>query len=287
MIAKLIVWDETRVLALERMARALAEYRIVGVTTNLRFLERLVTSRSFRTAALDTSLIGREQEWLLAPDPAPPGIFCLLAALAVVLRECNEVTNPHSPWEMRDGWRMTATYLRELTFVRDGGRHKVVVEYQRDGYSMRCGEQCSFVGGVLGAAGDLIATVDGHRVHAEVIEDNGTFHVFYDCTRYAYILFDPLALHVAESTEESSLLAPMPGRVVALRALPGEPVKKGTALLTLEAMKMEYTVKAPADGRVNEFLCAEGDQVAEGVLLLHFDRTEAGGDAVDDAMDGS
>jgi 3-methylcrotonyl-CoA carboxylase alpha subunit len=245
------------------------------VTTNLRFLERLVTSGSFRTAALDTSLIEREQEWLLAPDPAPPAIFCLLAALAVVLRERNEVTNPRSPWEMRDGWRMAATYSRELIFLRNATQHKVVVEYQKDGYSMRFDDQCSLVHGVLDAAGDMIATIDGHRVCADVVEENSTVHVFYNGARYSYTLFNPLALHVAESTEESSLLAPMPGRVVALRVLPGEPVEKGTALLTLEAMKMEYTVKAPAAGSVNEFLCAEGDQVAEGVLLLHFDHEDA------------
>jgi 3-methylcrotonyl-CoA carboxylase alpha subunit len=275
MIAKLIVWDETRALALDRMARALAEYRIVGVTTNLRFLERLVTSRSFRTAALDTSLIEREQEWLFAPELAPPPLFCQLAALAVVLSERNEVTNPRSPWEMPDGWRMAATYSRDLIFVRNGTKHKVVVEYQAKGYSMRCDDQRSLVHGVLGAAGDLIATIDGHRVCADVIEENGTFHVFYSGERYSYTVFNPLALHVAESTEESSLLAPMPGRVVTLRVRPGAAVEKGTALLTLEAMKMEYTIKAPAAGSVKEFFCAEGDQVAEGVLLLHFDHDDA------------
>ncbi len=86
------------------------------------------------------------------------------------------------------------------------------------------------------------------------------------------LLLDPLAFDLKESAEESNLLAPMPGRVVALVAEEGKRVERGDALLVLEAMKMEYTIRAPAAGRVEAFLCAAGDQVAEGVQLLHFER---------------
>ncbi len=72
MIAKLIVWDETRELALGRMTRALSEYQIVGVTTNIAFLQRLVASASFAGAVLDTTLIEREKDWLQAVDSSAP-----------------------------------------------------------------------------------------------------------------------------------------------------------------------------------------------------------------------
>lgn len=69
---------------------------------------------------------------------------------------------------------------------------------------------------------------------------------------------------------EGGLTAPMPGRVVALVAPLGEPVRRGQALVVLEAMKMEHTLHAPADGTVQAYLVAEGDLVADGVALVEF-----------------
>ena len=87
MIAKLIVWDETRELAVRRMSNALAEWQIVGVANNVEFLRRLVTSHSFREAELDTGLIEREKEWIWSKEPATPDRAVVLAALGVVLGE--------------------------------------------------------------------------------------------------------------------------------------------------------------------------------------------------------
>src|SRR5690606_22377506 len=70
MIAKLIVWDETRERALARMTRALGDYRIVGVANNIGFLSRLVACSSFAEADLDTGLIKREHDRLF-PQAAP------------------------------------------------------------------------------------------------------------------------------------------------------------------------------------------------------------------------
>jgi 3-methylcrotonyl-CoA carboxylase alpha subunit len=55
---------------------------------------------------------------------------------------------------------------------------------------------------------------------------------------------------------------------VSFSVKPGDAVKKGQALAVMEAMKMEHTIAAPADGTVQELLFAPGDQVAEGAELL-------------------
>jgi 3-methylcrotonyl-CoA carboxylase alpha subunit len=60
----------------------------------------------------------------------------------------------------------------------------------------------------------------------------------------------------------------MPGRIVQVMSRPGETVKKGQALLILEAMKMEHTITAPADGVVKEIHFAAGEQVVEGAELV-------------------
>jgi 3-methylcrotonyl-CoA carboxylase alpha subunit len=66
------------------------------------------------------------------------------------------------------------------------------------------------------------------------------------------------------------LTAPMPGKIVAVVVKNGQEVKKGEALLIMEAMKMEHTISAPHDGVVEDVLYAVGDQVTEGAPLLNF-----------------
>ena len=87
MIAKLIVWDQTRELALQRMLQALAQYRIVGVANNVEFLSRLVACPAFTRADLDTGLIERERDFLFPQQGDAPDQAYLIAALATLLRE--------------------------------------------------------------------------------------------------------------------------------------------------------------------------------------------------------
>ncbi|HEX4650507.1 MAG TPA: biotin/lipoyl-containing protein, partial [Granulicella sp.] len=276
MIAKLIVWEETRELALRSMTHALSEYEIVGVTTNIAFLQRLVSSPSFAAALLDTSLIEREKNWLQGPESNAPIEALLLAALAVLLRERREELRSqktsYSPWKIRDGWRMASSLNRALVFLQGEMRCSILVEYGADTYRMRIGDEHFCVNGEPEENGALIAIIDGHRIHAEVVEDSGSYHVFLDGCRHVYMLSDPLDVNLKEGAEESSLLSPMPGRVVEMTVAEGQRVERGDALLVLEAMKMEYTIRAPAAGRVQAFLYAAGDQVAEGAQLLHFER---------------
>src|SRR3546814_4281878 len=78
----------------------------------------------------------------------------------------------------------------------------------------------------------------------------------------------------AEAGTESAggrLIAPMPGRIVAVLVAPGDRVEKGRPLVVLEAMKMEHTVSAPADGTVARVPFATGDQVEEGTELVGFE----------------
>jgi 3-methylcrotonyl-CoA carboxylase alpha subunit len=71
--------------------------------------------------------------------------------------------------------------------------------------------------------------------------------------------------------DAGSLLAPMPGRIVATVVTPGTKVKRGAPLLVLEAMKMEHTLQAPADGVVQGYRVKAGDQVGDGAVLVDFE----------------
>ena len=88
------------------------------------------------------------------------------------------------------------------------------------------------------------------------------------------IAIDALAHAGDTQAEGGRLTAPMPGKVVSFAVKAGDAVKKGQALAVMEAMKMEHTIAAPADGTVAELLFAPGDQVTEGAELLRLEAAD-------------
>jgi 3-methylcrotonyl-CoA carboxylase alpha subunit len=280
MIAKLIVHGPDRAAALARMKTALAQYRIVGVSNNVEFLGRLVATRSFATADLDTSLIEREHAALFPPaGPPPPEVF-LVAALAEAERARAEssVAAPRglaqaSPWRKLDAWRLNGRGWWRMGF-RSGEtlREVDVAALAADGWELSVeGERC-VASGSLTLDGELRATIGGRRVVAGVVAQGDRRHVFFEGRSHVLGYADPLGVSGAAHEEEGSgLVSPMPGKVIALIAAPGAVVEKGAPLLVLEAMKMEHTISAPRAGTVKSFRFAAGDQVAEGVELVEFE----------------
>ncbi|MCL4185705.1 MAG: ATP-grasp domain-containing protein, partial [Burkholderiaceae bacterium] len=90
MIAKLIVWGRDRDHALARMSQALAGFEVVGPSTNVGFLSRLVACDAFARAELDTGLIEREKAVLMPPPSRPPLLLRAIAAAAVLAGEIDE-----------------------------------------------------------------------------------------------------------------------------------------------------------------------------------------------------
>ena len=279
MIAKLIVWDENRERALARMLQALADFRIVGVTSNVGFLARLVACPAFAGADLDTGLIERERDFLFpAPDAAePPRDAWLLAALAELLRDRNYGAShaaasgdPHSPWHRRDGWRANGAARREILLRHGASEKRVVAAYLGDGFLLEMDGRPSPAAGALHADGSLRADLDGRRLGVTVIAAAEKRHVFFDGMSFIFAAVDPNH-HAGEGAgAEGGLTAPMPGKVIALLVAPGAVVEKGTPVVVLEAMKMEHTLVAPAAGTVKAFCYAVGEQVADGAELAEF-----------------
>lgn len=277
MIAKLIVWDETRELAVRRLTQALAEFEIVGVANNVDFLGRIIGSPSFTKVDLDTSLIEREQSWIQGSEVKAPDTALVLAALALLLGERDASADGpvrHSPWAQTDGWRLNAACVRTLAFDYNGETIPASVEYAGRGFRIGVGNTSFEVADARAEQGRIHATVNGEAISATVIEHAGKLHVF-DRGRHSIFEYeDPLDVSASHHGSENSLRAPMPGRVISLIAKPGERVEKGAALMILEAMKMECTIHAPATGTVDSFHFGVGDQVTEGAELLHFKRAE-------------
>jgi 3-methylcrotonyl-CoA carboxylase alpha subunit len=268
MIAKLIVWGRDRSEALARMARALAEYQVVGLATNVAFLKRLVESEPFANADLDTGLIERHRDALFpAPQPAALPVLAL-AAVALLDGERNLLVR--DPWTGTAGWRMNGALSRKLEFSGEAGHQVVEIGYLPRGWSMQAGGQRVSVS--LAGHDDAQFTIklDGAVVRGTVAREGDAFHVFIDGNHVVLEHSDPLAHAGEQEAEGGRLTAPMPGKIVALLVEKGATVEKGTPLLIMEAMKMEHTINAPASGTVEELLYTVGDQVADGVQLLAF-----------------
>jgi 3-methylcrotonyl-CoA carboxylase alpha subunit len=115
--------------------------------------------------------------------------------------------------------------------------------------------------------GRLLIRLDERTFKARAVRAGHDWHVFAEGDYRRLSLKQELA-GAGEDTRAGSLAAPMPGKVIKVMAQTGARVTKGEALLILEAMKMEHTITAPADGVVKEIHYGPGEQVLEGAELI-------------------
>lgn len=266
MIAKLIVHGDDRSQALARMQQALNAIEIVGPSTNVAFLSRLIATPAFAGAELDTGLIERHHALLFPPADAVP-VEMLALWLAKLMASD---TARHDPWDSVQGWRLNGSYRRTLRFECDDQGFELNLEYSRDGWRMTTQSQQALLNHIAIDQADVSIQIDGRHLSGRVVRDDDRFHVFWQGQHRVISWSDPIA-HAGESESEGGrLTAPMPGKIVQLMVDEGASVEKGAPLLIMEAMKMEHTISAPANGKVEALHYAVGDQVAEGAQLLSF-----------------
>ncbi|QKW55255.1 acetyl/propionyl/methylcrotonyl-CoA carboxylase subunit alpha [Stenotrophomonas sp. NA06056] len=273
MIAKLIVWDVDRDAALRRMSQALADCQVVGVTTNAGFLRRLLHTDSFTHAKLDTALIEREQAALAVTGDGEQALWELAAIAAVVSTPAatTDVRDPHSPWQAQDGWRLGAPAARVVPLQQGERAHTLKVWATADGWRVQCDDAApkQVVGRADGQT--LSVQLDARRWRLQLQRDGDQLYLFGDDGQHRFTLHDPVGESEQASADAGSLLAPMPGKIVATLVAAGTQVKRGTPLVVLEAMKMEHTLQAPADGMVKGYRAKAGDQVGDGAVLVDFE----------------
>ena len=266
MVAKLIVHGKTREQALARLDMALAQTHIVGLNTNVQFLRYVVRSPAFATADLDTALIERERTTLFRQEPVG---LVMAAASSIAKTLLDERTlEGADPFSRRDGWRSHGVNIRRFEFEFQGVAAIAELTYLHDGaLQVVLGEVCGRLVFSQTPQG-LDIEFAGQRMAATVYRQGETDHIFTARGATQITTVDLLA-HAGHSPAEAGrLTAPMPGKVVSFAVKAGDSVQKGQPLAVMEAMKMEHTIAAPADGKVQELLYAPGDQVAEGAELL-------------------
>jgi acetyl/propionyl-CoA carboxylase alpha subunit len=237
MIAKLIVHARTREEALERMRTALAATAVLGVRTNLRFLRWLFAQPAMRDGEVRTDTIGS------LDLPGPPDVEAKHWQAAAL-----QATQPmRESWE--GGWRLNAPAVVRL---RHGDEERSVP-----------------IG--VGDADDPDATSTGEYIHVDAEGQSLEFRIAPPPT------VEEAVRHAASAGGDgtAALLAPMPGRVIAVRVADGAAVRAHQPIIVIEAMKMEHAVVAPIDGTLINLTVREGQQVQRGDLLGEVAQSDA------------
>ncbi|MBD9628792.1 acetyl/propionyl/methylcrotonyl-CoA carboxylase subunit alpha [Pseudomonas sp. PDM19] len=265
MLAKLIAWGENREEARQRLLSMLGETAVGGFKTNLAFLRRVLAHPAFAEGELDTGFIGRYQDDLLPAATALPERFWQLAAEAWVQSEAARVRgdDAHSPWSAQSGWRSGLPGETDLHLLAKGESHVVRLRH---------------------ADGQRIAKLDGQwldvkdgdiRRRHQVIRRGDSLYLEWNGELVSVQRFDPIAEAEAAHSHQGGLGAPMNGSIVRILVEPGQSVEAGAALVVLEAMKMEHSIRAPHAGVVKSLYCSEGELVSEGTALVELEEASA------------
>ena len=274
MIAKLIVHGRSRADALGRFKRSLADIRIAGVSTNIPFLARLAGHPAFAKARLSTDFIEHHRRAVLPGVKPVSDRILALAALDELLRRGGvdgARSDPHSPWNASRAWRLNADALEVLRF-RDAGRDIALVARftATGGYLLELPHGTLDARAARDGAAGLIAELGGTAVTAAVWREGERIGVMTGIDSHTLTLRNLVTARRDEAAIGGTLAAPMPGRVIEVKARTGARVKKGAPLVVVEAMKMEHTIVAPTDGTVERVNAKAGDLVDEGAQLIDF-----------------
>ncbi|WP_329039325.1 acetyl-CoA carboxylase biotin carboxylase subunit [Streptomyces sp. NBC_01725] len=258
MLSKVIVHAPDRATALRRLRAALAETVTLGVPTNAGFLRRLLAHPAVVAGELDTGLVERDADALVAAE-VPAEVY--EAAAAVREHALAPAPSPEGgsgggwtdPFSVPNGWRMGGMAVPVAHHLRVPGHEPVTHRVLGTGPSRV-------------EADRVTVTVDGmthtfHRANDWLGSNGDSWHV------QDHDPVEAALLGAAGAGGVDALTAPMPGTVTVVKVAVGDEVVAGQGLLVVEAMKMEHVIAAPHDGTVTELDVTAGSTVAMDQVL--------------------
>ena len=273
MIAKITVSGKDRAEAVKRLQQALAETAVFGLTTNLPLLRGIARHPDFTAGRYDTGFIERELPSLLATLPLSAPAIAAAVANELVQHAANNEAPPWKPdgWRLggSSGWRLVACDAsdKEYPMRIAGVSGKFTLEWSGTVYPITA-ERSDENGWLL--------TLDDGQHRAFVLRHGTQTQVALDSDTLLFTLTDPFTPRSARPADTAAHpLSPMPGRVVAVHVKAGDKVEPGQALMVLEGMKMEYTVKAGVAGSIEKVLYKEGDMVDVDAILADIKASDA------------
>jgi 3-methylcrotonyl-CoA carboxylase alpha subunit len=280
MIAKLIAHGADRDDAIASLLSGLRQTTVVGLTTNLEFLQQLLMLDETRNGAFHTRLI--DERWSGEPGARrePPAEHLCAAALVCLMRSRSQADlGCWTQWHGFTGWRMSdgPQSVRSMPAIvlKSAGRTWAIrfSALAADGsLQIAFGDQADgevSLGATLREIGHnrFLLQCEGRALELTIVWGDGKVQLG---SALGADIFDyaPYLEGTAVDAESSGqLLAPMMGKVVTVRAREGASVVQGEVVLVLESMKMELRVCAPHDGVVRDLRCRPGDMVERNAVL--------------------
>ncbi|KAK9418964.1 putative Methylcrotonoyl-CoA carboxylase subunit alpha [Seiridium unicorne] len=292
MIAKLIVRGDDRETAIRRMERALREYEVVGLSTNIEFLKQLCNSPAFIEGDVETGFIKKWESELFAPKIANSEIY-IQAALGLFASSLQSQAGLHGSSLGFGSGAMERTFTIKNLDVLDQMEGEVVeVTVTQKGNQLfdakvaRKGDEPAFFEDLVSTPTSssqkttLTTFFPDARVEATVIQDehnDNKISVFQRGVKTELSLVSPIwyekALGIKEVT--ASVVAPMPCKVLKNEVQEGDTVAKGAPLVVIESMKMETVIRSPQDGVIKKLAHKEGDKCKAGTVLVVFEEEGA------------
>ncbi|CAH1779493.1 unnamed protein product [Owenia fusiformis] len=301
MIAKLVVWAEDRQAALQRTTSALKDYNIVGLNTNIKFLDDLASHPQFVAGNVHTGFIDQYYSELFPVRTVSHRAMCQ-AAQALLIYEDEETVSrsinsndPYSPFGMLSGLRLNNP-PKKIISIKDGDKDvSIAVTNQEDGsYAMTIDGSTYSVSGNVGTIGNktvLSSTIDGVMTKCNVVVKGESIHIFTVDGHHEFIQPSPKFLSSSgPGSVDKGLQAPMPGTIekvsvqegdtvstgdplVVMLAMKveGDTVSTGDPLVVMLAMKVEYVIRAPKDGVIKRVMFNVGETVGKGVQLVQYE----------------
>ena len=262
MLSKVIAWGPDRGTALAKLDRALAGHVVLGVGTNTTFLRALLGHEDVRAGRLDTGLVERELDALVAHGLSPDVHVAYALARLLALQRGDD------PWEAVGGWRPSGAAETAWDVAGPAGERLTVrVSGPPAAARVRVGDRAPVAASATRTDDGLLLTVQGRTVQVLVAEQGAVTWLHLDGETHAVHELPPVRLHAGAGTSDGEVRSPMPGSVIAVRVADGESVDEGQVLLVVEAMKMEHSLVAPVAGTVTDLLVRTGDQVVVDQLL--------------------
>ncbi|GLW35007.1 acetyl/propionyl/methylcrotonyl-CoA carboxylase subunit alpha [Actinoplanes regularis] len=265
MLAKIISYGPDRASAIRLLADALRRGVLHGLTTNLGLLRAILADEDFVAGRVDTALLERKlAAWTGESEDHPVRKAALAAAVGSAVRTA---ASAGVQARIPVAWRNVPSRERVRTY-RCGGTEYAV------GYASRGGRiESSWLPGVsvVSVTADRVVLDDhGVRETYRVTAVDGGADVHGPSGSYDFHAV-PIFQDPAANLAAGSLLASMPGLVVAVHVSEGDQVAAGDPIVVLEAMKMQQTLSASADGVVASVTAEVGRQVAAGEVLAVID----------------
>ncbi|HHF3149366.1 TPA: acetyl-CoA carboxylase biotin carboxylase subunit [Vibrio diabolicus] len=283
MISKLIVWGQTRDIALKQLKQALTQYHVRGVTTNIGYLHSIISQPAFANIELDTDFLVKHQQGISAQQNVSDSIWLALAAVARWNDLISKSDSSTLPAPTKQGFRLSVDNVYRFNFTDANANHQVRLQQssQDTGFqhlnhlNVRCGEELHQVI-LLESGNQFIVDIDNERYTFNALSDEQKTTLFYLGQQRTFA-HQPSFESAKGQDDELSPTAPLNGVISAVMVNKGDKVAAGDPLLVLEAMKMEYTITAPVAATVDEVFYQHGDQVQHGSILLHLASTPESG----------